>query len=173
MSKIFQRIKKYYYEKGQKIKKRSKYVAIIFLGGFIYLLDSVEKVPYFERRRIMLLSEEDENKNFQKLNAKYKLLSNDSEEVVYLNKIAKKVLNSIGEEDEKKSWTFNVIESKTVSAHSELGRNIFFTTQILKDLDNEGDIAAVLAHECSHSLIRHQAERLSSQLVFIPVVNLV
>lgn len=158
--------------KTQRIKKRAKYIGFIFFAGFIYLLDNIETVPYFERKRIMLLSEENEVEHFIDDNKDLELLPSDSKYVKNLNILGKYLLENISEEEREKKWTFNVINSPFVNAYSKLGKNVYFTSAIFDLLETNSQVAAILAHEISHCLIRHQAERLSTQLVFLPVINL-
>jgi Zn-dependent protease with chaperone function len=55
-------------------------------------------------------------------------------------------------------WTFAVLESPTPNAFAAPGGYVFFTTGMLKLVDNEAQLAGVLAHEIGHVAGRHQLE---------------
>lgn len=52
-------------------------------------------------------------------------------------------------------WTFGVLDSPTVNAFSAPGGYVFVTTGLLKLIDNEAQLAGVLAHEIGHISGRH------------------
>lgn len=52
-------------------------------------------------------------------------------------------------------WTFGVLNSPTVNAFSAPGGYVYVTTALLKLIDNEAQLAAVLAHEIGHISGRH------------------
>lgn len=53
------------------------------------------------------------------------------------------------------TWTFAVLESDTPNAFSAPGGYVFITTGMLKQLDNEAQLAGVLAHEIGHVTGKH------------------
>jgi beta-barrel assembly-enhancing protease len=53
------------------------------------------------------------------------------------------------------TWTFAVIDDSTVNAFSAPGGYVFVTTGLLKSLQNEDQLASVLAHEVAHITQRH------------------
>ncbi len=74
------------------------------------------------------------------------------------------------------SFHFIVIKDKDVNAFAILGGYVFVTTKLLEWVRSQDELAAVLAHEMSHCLLRHpikQAannERLSLYALLIAVV---
>ena len=52
-------------------------------------------------------------------------------------------------------WTFAVLDSSTPNAFSAPGGYVFVTTGMLKQLENEAQLAAVLGHEIGHITGRH------------------
>jgi hypothetical protein len=52
-------------------------------------------------------------------------------------------------------WTFTVLDSTIANAFSAPGGYVFITTGMLKSLDNEAQLAGVLAHEIGHVTGRH------------------
>ena len=56
---------------------------------------------------------------------------------------------------------FVVIESSEINAYSTPGGYIFITTAVLAKMENEAELAGVLAHEISHVVERHIVKELS------------
>ena len=56
------------------------------------------------------------------------------------------------------AWTFGVLDSPTANAFSAPGGYVIITTGLLKLLDNEAQLAGVLAHEIGHVNSRHALE---------------
>lgn len=53
------------------------------------------------------------------------------------------------------TWTFGVLESPSPNAFSTPGGYVLVTRGLLKQLDNESQLAGVLAHEIAHVSLRH------------------
>lgn len=61
------------------------------------------------------------------------------------------------------AWTFGVVDNdETVNAYSTPGGYVLVTTGLLKLMDNEAQLAAVLAHEISHVTQRHAIKSYAS-----------
>ncbi len=52
------------------------------------------------------------------------------------------------------NWRFGVLDTPSVNSFAAPGGYVFITKGLLTRLDNEAELAAVLAHECAH-VIRH------------------
>ena len=59
-------------------------------------------------------------------------------------------------------YHFSVIKNDEMNAFALPGGYIYIYTGLMKVLDNEGQLAAVLAHEVGHVTARHSAERLTA-----------
>lgn len=55
-------------------------------------------------------------------------------------------------------WRFGVLDTDSVNAFATPGGYVFVTNGLLQRLDNEAELAGVLAHEISHVLRRHHLE---------------
>jgi predicted Zn-dependent protease len=69
-------------------------------------------------------------------------------------------------------WHFMVLNNETVNAFALPGGYIYITTGMLKALQNESQMAAVLAHEAVHVTARHSASAMSKQLAVDLAISL-
>ncbi|HUV30113.1 MAG TPA: M48 family metallopeptidase [Acidobacteriota bacterium] len=61
-------------------------------------------------------------------------------------------------------YHFAVIESDQVNAFAAPGGYVYFYTGLLREMDSEAELAAVMAHEISHVVGRHGIKRLQAAL---------
>ncbi len=80
----------------------------------------------------------------------------------YLNEIGQKIVAVSDRKDIE--YHFTVIESDQVNAFAAPGGYIYFYTGLLREMDNEAEMAAVVAHEISHVVARHGIKRLQTSL---------
>lgn len=78
----------------------------------------------------------------------------------YVQMIGDRIVNKCGRQDI--TYHFAVIQNDEINAFSLPGGYIYAYTGLMKNIDDESMLAAVLAHEISHVVARHQAQRLSS-----------
>jgi len=90
-----------------------------------------------------------------------KLLS-DAEWQAYLNEVGQKIVSVCDRRDIE--YRFKVIESDQVNAFAAPGGYIYFYTGLLREMDSEAEMAAVVAHEISHVVARHGVKRLQTAL---------
>lgn len=60
-----------------------------------------------------------------------------------------------------REWTFTVVEDPTVNAFAVPGGHVFVHTGLLQAVQNEAELAGVLAHEVAHIEARHSTEMLT------------
>lgn len=83
----------------------------------------------------------------------------DNKEVnFYVNQIGMWLASNSSRPD--LSWHFGVINSTSINAFSAPGGYVFITSAMLKQLDNEAQLAAVLAHEIIHVVEQHHLNAL-------------
>lgn len=75
---------------------------------------------------------------------------------IYLNKVVNYTLK--GEEELKSRLRFYILKSNDINAYSTDQGIIFFTTGLLAQLENEAQLAFIIAHEASHYILNHVRE---------------
>lgn len=80
----------------------------------------------------------------------------------YLDRVGQKIVAVSDRKDIE--YHFTVIESDQINAFAAPGGYIYFYTGLLKKMDNEAQMAAVMAHEISHVVARHGIKRLQATL---------
>ena len=80
----------------------------------------------------------------------------------YLNEVGQKIVAVCDRKDIE--YHFKVIESDQINAFAAPGGFIYFYTGLLREMDNEAEMAAVVAHEISHVVGRHSVQRLQAAL---------
>ncbi|MET0093823.1 MAG: M48 family metalloprotease [Sedimenticola sp.] len=53
------------------------------------------------------------------------------------------------------NWRFGVLDTDDINSFAAPGGFVFITKGLIRQLDNEAELAAVLAHECAHVVQRH------------------
>ena len=86
----------------------------------------------------------------------------DSVWQAYLNEVGQKIVAVCDRKDIE--YRFRVIQSEQVNAFAAPGGFVYFYTGLLKKIDNEGEMAAVLSHEISHVVARHGIKRLQAAM---------
>ncbi len=80
----------------------------------------------------------------------------------YVNEVGQKIVAVSDRKDIE--YHFAVIESDQINAFAAPGGYIYFYTGLLREMDNEAEMAAVMAHEISHVVARHGIKRLQTSL---------
>ena len=86
----------------------------------------------------------------------------DPEWQAYLNEVGQKIVAVCDRKDI--TYQFRVIESDQINAFAAPGGYIYFYTGLLKMMDTEAELAAVVAHEISHVVARHGIKRLQAAM---------
>lgn len=88
------------------------------------------------------------------------LLENDSIQL-YVNRVGRWL--SLQTERPDLPWQFGVLDSSDVNAFATPGGTIFITRGLLQKLENESELAGVLAHEITHVLRKHHLAALQKE----------
>lgn len=78
----------------------------------------------------------------------------------YVNRVGQKIAKVCDRKDVK--YSFKVLDSEEVNAFACPGGFIYIYKGLLKKMDNEAQLAAVLAHEVGHVVARHSVKRLQA-----------
>lgn len=80
----------------------------------------------------------------------------------YLDEIGQRIVKVSDRTDIE--YHFTVIESDQINAFAAPGGYIYFYTGLLSKMENESELAAVMAHEISHVVARHGVKRLQAAM---------
>lgn len=79
---------------------------------------------------------------------------------LYVNRIGKTLASASARPG--LDWTFVVLESETPNAFSAPGGYVFITTALIGQVENEAQLAGILAHEIAHITERHAMKAYTS-----------
>ena len=88
-----------------------------------------------------------------------KVLNNNAVQS-YVNTVGQKIAKICDRRDVK--YTFKVLDSDEINAFACPGGYIYIYSGLMKIMDNEAQLAAVLAHEVGHVVARHSMKRLQA-----------
>lgn len=91
-------------------------------------------------------------------------LLRDQEAQVYLDKICGRLVE--GSEVNNTDWPFEchlLADPETINAFALPGGQLFITAALFNQLETEGQLAGVMAHEIVHVVARHAAEQIADQ----------
>jgi len=89
----------------------------------------------------------------------------------YVNQVGQRLANTPEARQSEFPFTFTVINDPSVNAFALPGGPMFIHTGLLKDVDNEAQLAGVMGHEMSHVILRHGTNQASkTNLIQIPAM---
>ena len=138
-------------------------------GGTLYYAIHLERVPISGRVRFMNVGETSER--YLAKMAYESMISDVKNQVLpsyhplsrYVQRVTERLMGAISQLPGVAPipYTVHVVDSPIVNAVVLPGGQIFVFTGILPLAKNEDALACILAHEISHKLLRHHAERFS------------
>lgn len=119
-------------------------------------------VPVTGRTQLMLTTESYENELGLTAYDEYKTQYKQSTNATYNQALARcgKAISAVAEQDGF-DWQFVVLETETQNAFCLPGGRVAVYTGLLDQMNNEAELAFVVAHEIAHALARHSGERMS------------
>ncbi len=113
-------------------------------------------------------------KAYREVLAESKVLPQDSAQVRRVTKVGERIASTVKIEplmreinlnvkDYRFEWQFNVLEDRHVNAFCLPGGKVAVFTGLLKVVENDDQLAAVLGHEVAHALAHHSSERLAEE----------
>lgn len=124
------------------------------------------KTPVTGRSQVVFMSADEENavgaKGYHEFLQTAKISTNKTQ-TERIQRIGNKIAKAAKRPDF--NWEFNLVEDKQVNAWCMPGGKVVVYTGILAMAKNDDQLATVMAHEVSHALARHGAERMSHQKI--------
>jgi predicted Zn-dependent protease len=99
------------------------------------------------------------------------VVSSDEELNAYVQSVGDRIVTVCDRRDIE--YHFSVIEKDELNAFALPGGYIYIYTGLMKVLDDEAQLAGVLAHEVGHVTARHATERLTAMYGYQIVISLV
>jgi predicted Zn-dependent protease len=130
------------------------------------------------RRQTLALSPQQEldlgRKAYREVLSEAKVLPHDSAQVRRVTKVGERIAGTIKIEplmreinldvkDYRFEWEFNVLEDPHVNAFCLPGGKVAVYSGLLKVVQNDDQLAAVLGHEVAHALAHHSSERIAEE----------
>jgi predicted Zn-dependent protease len=89
----------------------------------------------------------------------------------YLKRVGDRLANTKEAKDSGFAFSFTLLNEPSVNAFALPGGPMFVFTGLLKAVDNEAQLAGVMAHEMSHVILRHGTNQMSkANLLQIPAL---
>ncbi len=144
------------------------------IGGFaivtgIVVIANLDRAPYSNRVRLILIPQIMEQ---QLADAAYKETyanTNTSRQTWIHSKVSgitqKIIMKNKCLKDLQRNWKVHIVNDSSFNAFVLPNGSIFVHTGVFKVIDNDSELAAILAHELAHVVARHSAESMSFQYV--------
>lgn len=117
------------------------------------------------KQSLIIVSDQQEVEIGQQVDAdvrsKEKLLA-DAQWQAYITEVGQKIVKVCDRQEIE--YHFAVIDSDQINAFATPGGYVYFYTGILNMMENEAELAAVMAHEVSHVVGRHSVKHLQTAL---------
>ena len=145
--------------------KSNRYFFILPLLGSLLSLNSCTTNPATGKQSFTpFMSREDEirigSEEHPKLIKEFGGIYNDAKLNAYIKRIGIKLVQHA--DNSNLTYTFTILNSERVNALALPGGYIYITRGLLTLVENEAEMASVLAHEIGHITARHTAERYST-----------
>ena len=140
----------------------SKVIKFILSFLVLFAFVSCSKTPYTNRSQLIMFSPQQEMQmGYQSSREilKKEKISKDPRLNSMVQRVGKNIANAAKRDDYK--WEFYVIDKDILNAFCLPGGKIFVYTGLFKAVENDDQLAVVMAHEVAHALARHGAERVS------------
>lgn len=100
----------------------------------------------------------------QEVFQEYKAYTDSPALVNYVRSVGQKLATNAKRKNEI-NYRFDVINSDEINAFTIPGGSVFVTTELLKYLNNEAELAGVLGHEIAHNDEKHAVESLRRAMI--------
>jgi predicted Zn-dependent protease len=135
----------------------------IFLAAlFAFTITACTHSPYTNRQQLILISPTQEMQMGYKAEQdilRKSSINRDLKQNAMVRRVGQNIARVANQPNYR--WSFHVINGKEINAFCLPGGKVFVYTGLLKIIDNESQLATVMAHEVAHAIARHGAERMS------------
>lgn len=107
---------------------------------------------------ITVKQEKDLSQEFMKVVMARSQVVKDQEISAYINAIGQRILKALP--DQPFQYHFYVIKDDVYNAFASPGGHIFINSGLFAALENEGELAGIVAHEIAHVVCRHISQRI-------------
>lgn len=143
-----------------------KLLLVLLLSQLIVACAPIEKSRYREgdnQGQQVALTVDDERRltaeALPKLKKDYPTVNN-AELQAYVAAVGRRIVQANKLEGNPYTYSFTVVESKSVNAFAMPAGQIFVTVPLIALASNEAELAGVIGHEIGHVVARHAAERM-------------
>jgi len=136
----------------------SKY-CLLLLFACLSLLSSCAVEPVTGRHQLILGAEDSEYVQSSKIWNETRKLHKDSKYSDLAALLDRVKVNLLKNDDYGYKWTFALLSSEDANAFSLPGGYVAVYDSLFRHIDNEAELAAVVAHEMAHVIARHSTER--------------
>ncbi|MFP5221539.1 MAG: M48 family metallopeptidase [Acidobacteriota bacterium] len=149
------------------MKKKPFSISLILLSLWATLLAAgCDSAPYTERKRLIVIPESQERAMGAQAARQIlgtEKLSRNQAQIEAVKRVGARVAAASGEKGMQ--WEFHVIDNDSVpNAFCLPGGKIFVYSGLFKYVQDDAQLATVMAHEVAHALARHGAERATMEL---------
>jgi predicted Zn-dependent protease len=138
-----------------------------FFGAITYYTSDVQNPVTGERQRVQLTPRQEISLGLQarqQMAGKYGGLYPSQNIQQYVDRVGERVVTNSSAKQAPYPFEFHLLrDAQTVNAFALPGGQIFITAGLLRRLNSEAQLAAVLGHEAGHVVGRHGAEHLAKQ----------
>ncbi len=98
----------------------------------------------------------------------------DEQLQAYVDAVGADLISETGARQSPYNFEFHLLrDAQTINAFALPGGQVFLTAGLMRQLDDEAQLAAVLGHEIGHVIGRHGAEHMAKQQLGVSLVNAV
>lgn len=138
-----------------------------FFGAITYFTSSVQNPVTGEKQRVQLSPRQEVVLGLQardQMAAKHGGLYPSQSIQQYVDRVGERVVNGSTAKQAGYPFEFHLLrDAQTVNAFALPGGQVFITAGLLRRLNSEAQLAAILGHESGHVVARHGAEHLAKQ----------
>jgi len=139
----------------------------VLIAFLMLFLAACSTVPYTKRSRVKLaISKQQEIEIGNKAWNEFKRSCRETDILSYnmaLKRVARNIIAVTKHSEDE--WDFMVVDSRTVNAFALPGGKVAIYKGLFKIVDNDAELAMVVAHECAHIIARHSAERITHNMM--------